>query len=187
MSVKEKIENLQQIVQSELNEKKFVEKGNKLLNSLRNSWQTQKNEFTKSDIQLLSKISLSIDAVQEFNDTLEIFPYLEDKEDVDETIGTLYSVIEKIEGYAVTARVQKEIRELLIKKSNLPSRELREHDLNLSRALNQLNNRNRKCKKCGAKMVIREGNTGYFWGCSTFPNCWGKSRLTNNELSILDN
>ncbi len=185
MDIKEKIEKLQIVVHSEFNENKLIEKGNELLDSLRQCWRSQKNEFTETDIQLLQRISLSIEAVQEFSEVLEEFQYVTDKEDVDEIIGSLYSVLEKIEGLAVKARVQKEIRELLEKRANLPTRESLVSDLKLSRAISQLDSSNRVCKKCGARMVIREGASGYFWGCSTFPRCWGKSCLTKEERNII--
>ena len=38
-----------------------------------------------------------------------------------------------------------------------------------------------QCTKCTNKMVIREGPGEYFWGCSSFPDCWGKRFLTNEE------
>ena len=28
-----------------------------------------------------------------------------------------------------------------------------------------------KCPKCGAKMVLRNGKNGPFWGCSNYPTC----------------
>lgn len=185
MNIRETIENLQHFVHSELNENKLIERGSELLDSLRQCWPSQKSEFTETDIQLLQRISSSIKAVQEFSEILEDFQCLTDKEDVNETIGSLYSVVEKIEGFAITARVQKEIRELLEKRANMPSRESLESDKKLSRAISQLDSRNRACKKCGARMVIRKGNGAYFWGCSTFPSCWGKSWLTKEELNII--
>lgn len=30
---------------------------------------------------------------------------------------------------------------------------------------------NKKCKKCGAEMIIRKGPNGIFYGCSLFPKC----------------
>ncbi|HHB77166.1 MAG TPA: hypothetical protein ENK84_11610 [Desulfobulbus sp.] len=185
MSVKDKILELQHIFHSEPNENKLMEKGSDLLDSLRQYWRSQKEEFTESDIQLLQRISSAFDAVEEFTETVETFPYLVDKEDVDETIGSLYSIVQKIEGFAFTARVQKEIRELLEKRVHLPSRESRNRDLNRSRAIHKLDVKNRKCKKCGAGMVVREGKNGYFWGCSTFPICWETTRLTQKEINII--
>jgi ssDNA-binding Zn-finger/Zn-ribbon topoisomerase 1 len=32
---------------------------------------------------------------------------------------------------------------------------------------------NTKCPKCNAKIVLREGKYGKFYGCSTFPKCNG--------------
>jgi len=35
-------------------------------------------------------------------------------------------------------------------------------------------------------MVLREGGGTFFWGCRTFPTCWGKRYLTKDELSLFE-
>ena len=42
-----------------------------------------------------------------------------------------------------------------------------------------------KRKNCDCKMVIRQGNGAYFWGCSAFPKCWNKQWLKKEELELL--
>lgn len=34
-----------------------------------------------------------------------------------------------------------------------------------------------KCEKCGSDMVKRKGKTGWFWGCSGFPDCKGTRQI----------
>ena len=169
MNIKETINILTELVHKEINEENLISKGEELINSLRNCWKSQNKEFTEADIKLLKKISTQLAAIQEFTEILDDFPNLTDKEDVDETIGTLYSVVEKVEGLAVAARVHKEIRELIEKKTSLPFRESREKNEELRRAINSLDYNAPTCKKCGERMVIREGDGVYFWGCSMFP------------------
>lgn len=42
-----------------------------------------------------------------------------------------------------------------------------------------------ECGSCGAPMLIREGANGFFWGCSTFPDCWSTRPLTPSENNAL--
>lgn len=37
------------------------------------------------------------------------------------------------------------------------------------------------CRKCGSKMVLRASEWGYFWGCSRFPDCFGKRYLSADD------
>lgn len=185
MNIKEAIQNLNDIVHKEINEKILTSKGEELIGSLRECWKIQRDNFSEGDIQLLKKISYQLEALQDFIEILEDFPYLTTKDDVDETIGSLYSVVEKVDDLAVNARIQKEIRELIERKSSLPSKIEREGDKNLSDAINRLDSNAPICKKCGSSMVIREGNGAYFWGCSMFPKCWGKQWLSQFELNLI--
>ena len=79
-------------------------------------------------------------------------------------------------------RIKKEIRELLERKTVLPSRGQTKKDKQLLRALSVLRSNSYECNKCGANMVLRDGPNLPFWGCSTFPACWGKKHLTKDEL-----
>ena len=38
-----------------------------------------------------------------------------------------------------------------------------------------------QCTKCSNKLIVRQGNGTYFWGCPDFPDCWGKRWLTKEE------
>ena len=128
-----------------------------------------------------------MEAISEFIDEEEDFKYIDTQDDADETIGRLYPLIELTEGLAVAGRINKEIRELVERKNTLPSRTLKQHEIKLKDAINKLNTNAPTCKRdnCGCKMVIRQGNGTYFWGCSSFPKCWGKQWLKKEELALL--
>ena len=183
--VREHIERLVGVVSDEVNENLLVEEGEKLLIELRKSWRYEKEKFSNDDIETLQKLAKRIEAVKIFIQEQEEFPYVYVKEDADEIIARLYSVVKQIDGLKVAARVHKEIRELLEKKSNLPSQDVQQRSVELSRAISALNSNAPSCKKCGSRMVLRQGNSDYFWGCSKFPRCWGKRWLTNDEFDIL--
>jgi hypothetical protein len=181
MCIRESVKKITNLIHTEINEEKLIEEGDNLLDSLRNHWHSQKDEFSQDDIVFLQKISTLIETVVEFTLIIDNIPRLVDRVDVDVTMGTLYSVAEKVDGLAVAARVHKEMRGLLEKRARLPSRGAREKDI----AIDVLNLNTALCRKCGAKMVIREGNGNYFWGCSSFPKCWVTSALTKKQLNTI--
>lgn len=152
---------------------------------LRSDWKSKQEEFTADDVVTLKDIGGILDAISEFIEEQEGFEYISSKEEVDEVIGRLYYITEKVDGLNVSSRVHKEIRELLERKSTLPSRASSQREFELKRAVANLDANAPACKKCGSTMVLRESNSDYFWGCSTFPKCWGKKWLTNEELRFL--
>lgn len=44
-----------------------------------------------------------------------------------------------------------------------------------------------KCTKCDQKLIVREGNGAYFWGCKDFPKCWGRRYFTKEENEYILN
>lgn len=42
---------------------------------------------------------------------------------------------------------------------------------NIEYRTNSLHNRNTRCPICGAKLMLREGKYGVFYGCSNYPSC----------------
>jgi len=185
MDVRDKIDQLKNLVSDEVNETLIIGTGEKLLTSLRSEWKSDRSVFSEDDIELLQKIGRNIDAIKMFIEEQDDFPYVSTKEEVDEAVGRLYAIVEKVDGLKVSLRVGKEIRELIEKKSTLPSQVANQRSSELKRAIATLSSNSPSCKKCGSNMVLREGNGDYFWGCSTFPKCWGKKWLTKEELNVL--
>ena len=33
------------------------------------------------------------------------------------------------------------------------------------------------CPACGVKLVVRNGKSGAFWGCTNFPKCWYRVQM----------
>lgn len=185
MSVQEKIESLKALVSEEVNEERIVREGRNVLQILRNSWKKNREEFSAENLVLLKEIAEIIDAITRFIEEQEDFEYILSKEEVDEVVGRLYSIVEKLDGLKVSGRVNKEIRDLMERKATLPSLASSQRILELKRAVASLNSKSPTCKKCGRNMILREGNGDYFWGCSAFPKCWGKKRLTEEELNVI--
>lgn len=186
MDVQEQILKLKNLVLDEVNEKKIVEFGSKYLQELRQRWKSQQNDFSKDDINILITLGKKIEKIGVFIEEQEEFPYISTKEEIDEVIGRLHLMLEELvveepSKLKILGRVEKEIRELNERKAALPNQELKE----LKDAINKLNANAPICKKCGSNMLLREGNSCYFWGCSAFPECWGKRWLTKEERNII--
>lgn len=43
-----------------------------------------------------------------------------------------------------------------------------------------------KCPKCGSKMKLAFGRTGYFWGCEQFPKCKGSRPLSTYQRLLME-
>lgn len=180
------IEQLRSLASHETNESKLLEEGKVLVEELRKSWKTHKAEFKEEDISSRQKIADQLAAVEEFTVEEEDFLYMSSVEDVDESIGRLYPLVEILDGLSVVGRIHKEIRELIERKKSLPTRVTNQNSIELLRVINKLNNNPPDCKKCDSRMVLREGSGYYFWGCSTFPTCWSRWRLKKEEGSQLE-
>ena len=106
---------------------------------------TCKNEFSQDIINSLQKSASQLEAISEFIE--EDFGYIDTQDDADETIGRLYPLIELTEGLAVAGRINKEIRELVERKSSLPPRTLKQHETELKNIINKLNANAPTCKR----------------------------------------
>lgn len=185
MNIKQNIKSLISLIQKETNEQIFISRGKNLINDLRDYWRSQKKEFSEKDVTLLKDMAIQLDAVEYFSELIEDLPYISDRDDAYEMVDSLNSITEKVKGLAIEKRIKKEIRELVGKMPGLPFRETQKRNTELSNAINQLDAEAPPCKKCGAKMVIRKTDKGYFWGCSNFPKCWCKAWLKKTELDLI--
>lgn len=187
MSIREQVDSLKALVLKEVNENKIVESGEEVICSLRSAWRSNKNSFSDCDVDTIKELKRKIKAIKKFIEEKRDFPDVLTKEEAEEAVGRLYSIVEKVDGLQVSGRINKEIRELIERKSNLPSQAVTQRTSELRRAMASLSSRSPTCIKCDSNMVLREGNSDFFWGCSIFPQCWRKKRLTKEELRMLPN
>ncbi len=123
IQIHETINELTGLLKNETGERHLLDHGTKLIESLRKAWKVQKNEFSQDIINnSLQKSASQLEAISEFIEEEEDFGYIDTQDDADETIGRLYPLIELTEGLAVAGRINKEIRELVERKSSLPPR-----------------------------------------------------------------
>lgn len=185
MNIKSTILELQSLLYEGTDESLIVRVGAQKLEHLRNHWRANKESFSEEDNSSLKQIGKRIDALKRFTEELEEFPYLATKEEIDDVLGNLYHIVDEVNELKVAGRVQKEIRELVERKPGLPSRAASDKDRAKKKAMATLQSAAPTCNKCDNIMILREGNGDYFWGCSTFPTCWGKKFLVKDERSAL--
>lgn len=185
MNVPNQIKQLSSLVSDELNEKILAESGERLLQELRKAWKTQRAEFTNEDVATLKKLADQISAVKNFIEEQDEFRYISTIEESDEIIDRLYSIIEILKDLKIAGRIRKEIREMIERQSNLPPQAESVRSAAIKGAVTRLLSNSPQCPKCGGQMQLRGKNEDFFWGCSKFPNCWGKKQLSKTELALL--
>lgn len=178
------LNELQTLIYKSLNLEEILSYGNEHLPHLENSV-TKSTDYSETDKTLLFDSSNKFNAIKMFSEELEDIKYMQYKEEFEESIGKFFEIIETLDETEIIKVIQKEIRELITKKDSAISSSSAKKAKAHSAGINTLNENRPICTKCNNKMVLREGNGFHFWGCSIFPDCWGKKWLNNKELQIL--
>ncbi len=74
-------------------------------------------------------------------------------------------------------RLVEKLYNLMIKDPDRASKHVSTVRKNISESTSQV--ANRVCPKCGGRLVIRKGNSGYFLGCSNYPYCRFTSKVSH--------
>ncbi len=186
MDISTKIKQVYELTRYGLDESEIINIGSELLQSLRLLWKDNQQNFSHEDVKILKGCALAIESLKDFTVEKEDFDFLRTKEDIDDVIEGLHDIIERLHGCAIAGKVSKEIRILISKRNTLPQSKDRDIDERLKSARLTLQSNAPTCKKCGRVMILRKGKGAYFWGCSDFPNCWGKKFLTDNEYELIE-
>lgn len=186
MNIEDQLISFSSIFENEINEKILLDKAIKARAELRLAYVNDRSLFSSESIIKLKELSNKIEMIEIFIDHQDDFDHIQCKEDIDEIILELYCVVETLSELKVSGRINKEIRGLLNKKDVLPSKAVTLKKTKENSAYKALSANPHKCKKCDEIMVLREGGGTFFWGCRTFPTCWGKRYLTKDELSLFE-
>lgn len=124
----------------------------------------------------------------EFEEAMDLYENLLDELHDLKCKETAQNIIEDFEeiktllyGYSFTKIIDIRIKDIKERMSYLQVCE------NLiTKRINTLEIHAPQCTKCNKRMVVRDSSNGYFWGCSTYPDCWGKRILTKEEQLWLD-
>lgn len=168
-------------------EEDFLAKGPKLLSEARAVLASAPTDLFSGLSARIGTLEQYLDAAQALVDAIEDSGYLQDKSDVDEVISSLLEFGYLSLDSMLVKRIDCELRALKERRPALPTRAAAQKSVNLARAIAALDTSPHTCnlRECGAKMTIREGGGEFFWGCTRFPDCWGKRSLTKDERDQL--
>ena len=126
--------------------------------------------------QALNEFILILDDIQDIIDIEESNDYLTELRNLSDIFSDI----------PLKKRIEKEIRSLNEEQESLPSRQQFSYQININKAISTLERNAPTCSSCGSKMVIRSGkDNNHFWGCSTFPTCFGRRWLTREQLDLI--
>ena len=155
------------------------------ISSLRERFQSHRKEFNHETISFLKKIEPIKKSLLEFQECIEELEFLDTRDRAEILFYEFNEIAERLKPYKVAMRVEKEARELRSKLATYPSSETKERKEELQRRIVTLQVKAKDCRKCDTPMVLRGGDNGYFWGCSNFPDCWSRYRLSKKEKEFL--
>lgn len=184
-SVTEITAALQTILASSPNEHDVLQALEKKLQLLRGLYRAHRSEFTAEIIGFLKGLAPVEQALREFIDGLQDKEWVRTRDDAEDLASRFHDIADSLGNHFVRKRVEKEIRELVEKAKSLPLVSAIEADAEQRQRIARLEEKAPNCQKCNCKMVLRESQHGYFWGCSTFPKCFGKRWLSKNEAALL--
>lgn len=166
-----------------LDEKELPSIGTALINTLRQLYASDRSFFSDEVLARIQGCKSHIAAAEDLELEMQDFPFVQDQGAVDEITARLTCHNDLEEDSVISKRIKKEIRELLSRKAQLPTSGSRMRQSNLTNAIRSLNAAAPVCghKCCEALMTLREGNGEFFWGCTLFPDCWGKRFLKREE------
>ena len=184
-TVQQIIEVIRDELEKSPNEHRVLEYIQKGLDLLRSRYRSAKNAFTPGEIKFLESLSGYREIIQEFFDAIDDAVDVRTKDDAIEVATRFIDISEKLGSITLAKRALKEARELAEKVERLPSAHHSAEEAEKRRRESLLSKDAPSCKKCTARMRLRESQFGYFWGCSRFPDCFSRRRLTKSEADVL--
>jgi hypothetical protein len=185
LSITEILCELQSALDSNANEHQLIDLIDRCLSLLRASYKERRNEFTEETILFLKSLSPIRDALHEFIENVGEKEWIRTREDAQEIVTQFSELRDQLSPHLVAKRVDKEIREVIEKIQSLPFATVVAIKTELQYRIIQLESKEQPCQKCGSKMMLRESQNGYFWGCSIFPRCFSKRWLSTKQYNFL--
>ena len=146
-------------------------------------------ELSETLLKQIEKINDYVLAAEEFKLALQDIPYVLDQTAADELMAWLQEIAAPLDQESILfRRIDKEVRELLERRSALPTGTEREMSQQLAAVHRKLQNQAPTCefRGCQQKMTLRDGKYGLFGVALPFPNAGErKIFLKGNSLSCL--
>lgn len=174
------IEELHTALTNNANEHQLLDLIDRNLNSLKSKYRRHANEM--EFLKLLSPLQ---EALREFIDAVEDKGSIRTREDAQDLASRFAELRDKLSPHLVSKRADKEMREVIAKSKTLPFGAVVAGDVEFQKRRIRLESAAKPCQKCGAKMVLRESQYGYFWGCGDFPTCFASRWLSPEDSESL--
>jgi hypothetical protein len=184
MEVRKAIDDLRFSLETIISEDELHRVITDRLSALRQCFPSHRLLFAPTDIDFLKSLTPVSNHLRAFIELKEELASVDSLREYTEIVGRLTQIKDALHPVAVAKRVRKEIREL---NERLPA--IRENDeaqrkCRLNARIQDLEQTPRRCRR-HHPMVIREGQDGYFWGCSRYPFCRATIQLTAEESDLL--
>ena len=153
------------------------------LRELRRLYKIDKQPFSEDDIEFLREAGVVLEALEELTEVLEGIESLPDVLHAADALEDLDRIARAIGPLPVQQRVLREMRALRERFPRIDDSTLKQQERR-SQSILRLERDAPPCP-CGARAVLRESRLGFFWGCSTFPECWKKRPLKRQEAEAL--
>jgi hypothetical protein len=184
-SVTEVITELHAALDSSSNERQLLDFIDQHLFPLRVRYREHRDEFTDDVILFLKSLVSVQGTLREFIEATEDEEWVRTRDDAEELATRFGELRDRLSPHFVAKRADKEIREMIAKAQSLPFAAVASGEADFLRRAARLQSKAQPCPKCGSKMVLRESQHGYFWGCNRFPACFGKRWLSAEESECL--
>jgi hypothetical protein len=179
------IDGLVQVLRGVHSEEELHKTLSTQLDTLRNIHRRNRAAFSQEHITFLKTIGQMDKAVLTFIELKEELEDVYDIADYTRLMSILGDIWAALRGAAVVKRVEKEMRELRERLPDLEKQHILLAGVKLSTKLSQLEHNAPNCRR-GHRMIIRQGGSEYFWGCSEFPHCFLTRQLARGETDFLN-
>lgn len=172
-------------LETNANERQLLEFIGERLSSLRAMYRNSRDEFTDEVVAFLKSLASVQDCLREFVEAMEDKDWVRTRDDAHEIAARFGELAERLNPHLVAKKAEKEFREVVARAQSLPFAAVVAGEAEFRHQCSQLERATQPCQKCGSKMVLRESQHGYFWGCSTFPKCFSRRWLSAEESRCL--
>jgi hypothetical protein len=152
--------------------------------ALRRSFPSQRPLFTPTDIDFLKSLTPISDHLRAFIELKEELPNVDSLKEYTQIVSWLTHIKDALGRVPVAKRVGKEIRELNERLPAIRDKDEAQRKFRLNARIFDLEQNPRLCQR-HHPMVIREGQHGYFWGCTRYPFCQETAQLASDQNDLL--
>ena len=125
-------------------------------------------------------------AIETVAEAIEELPRLELAEDAEDWLDELAEGTRSLDDTVFAEQRDRVVRRLRCRLRELPRASAIRRERAATARVLELDQRAPSCPRCAARMTARQGpDLSWFWGCSTFPACWGKRSLSRHQRSAL--